>query len=45
MPTLAVAALVTTVLLTVNATEAWRVDTGRGVLLLRLPRPLSRRPG
>jgi len=37
MPRIITAALVVVLLLAVNAVEAWPVETGRPLLLLRLP--------
>jgi hypothetical protein len=38
LPQIAVVALVAAVLVTVNGVEAWRVERGRPLLLLTLPR-------
>ncbi|PZS36738.1 MAG: low temperature requirement protein A [Pseudonocardiales bacterium] len=42
MPALAVAALVTAVVVGVNVTEAWLINTGRHLLLLHLPHRRAR---
>ena len=44
LPAIATAALVTALLLALNIFEAWRVNTGRPILLLHLPRPIRREP-